>query len=85
MSDHKRFDEWTEVDCNDCQHYWDSSCDGVCKGAEAFCTSYVATRKVVIAEKVNALEKWNKWLTFGVAGCNILLSLHIIFQVMGWV
>lgn len=58
MSDHpKRFEDWEEIDCNDCSHYWDSSCDGASKGSRIGCNSYLATRSIVIPERLNSLEK----------------------------
>lgn len=58
----KRFEEWEEIDCNDCSHYWDSSCDGASKGSKIGCNSYLATRSIVIPERLNSLEKRVKWL-----------------------
>jgi hypothetical protein len=63
----KRFEDWEKVDCNECSHYWDSSCDGVSKGSKVGCTSYLATRTVVIPRKLNALEKRVKTLNRVVA------------------
>lgn len=65
MSDTKRFSDWQEVDCNDCAHYWDSSCDGVKCHAEAprkLCQSFLATRSVVIPLQIKALRSHLKWL-----------------------
>ena len=81
----KRFEDWEKVDCNECARYWDSSCDGICKGSEKPCNSFLATRSVVIPARIKELEKWNKWLTFGVVSLDVLFILHIVFQVMGWV
>lgn len=53
----KRFEDWEEVECNDCSHYWDSSCDGASKGSRIGCNSYLATRSIVIPERLNSLEK----------------------------
>ncbi len=58
----KRFEDWEEVDCNECSHYWDDSCDGVSKGSKVGCNSFLATRSVVIPARLNALENSNKWL-----------------------
>ena len=64
MNDLKRFDDYTcTVDCNECAHYWDSSCDGASKGSTAVCNSFLATRKVVIPEKINQLEERVKTLS----------------------
>lgn len=58
----KRFEDWEHVDCNDCSHYWDSSCDGASKGSKVGCNSYLATRSVVIPERLNKLENDVKFL-----------------------
>lgn len=79
----KRFEEWEEVDCNECSHYWDSSCDGA-KDSRIGCNSYLATRSVVLPAKIKHLENWNKWLTFGFICVTVLIVCHVIFQDMGW-
>lgn len=58
----KRFEDWEEVNCNECSRYWDDSCDGVKKGSRKPCTSFLATRSVVIPQQLNALRKAVKWL-----------------------
>ena len=52
----KRFDEWSEVDCNQCQHYWNDSCDSVQQGVKRPCNSFLATRKVNIPAKLDSLK-----------------------------
>lgn len=59
----KRFEDWEEVDCNECSHYWDDSCDGVSKGSRVGCNSFLATRNIVIPERINQLEKQVKTLS----------------------
>lgn len=56
----KRFEDWTDVDCNDCARYWDSSCDGVSKESKRQCNSFLATRRIVIPEQLKTLMKANK-------------------------
>lgn len=75
----KRFEEWEEVDCNECSHYWDSSCDGASKGSKIGCTSYLATRSIVVPEKLKKLERRVAWLEL-VTGVTIVL-ITIIFIV----
>lgn len=81
----KIFDEY-EVDCNTCEKYWDSSCDGVkCSkdGSESRkCTSYKAVRKLDIVETVNKhtkeikqLGKYDLWIT-------ILFLLHLLGHIL---
>lgn len=76
-SETKRFSDWQEVDCNDCAHYWDNSCDGVqcsVKGSGKPCTSFLATRSVVIPLQIKALRERLKWL-YGVV---ILEAIAIV-------
>lgn len=89
MSESKRFDEWNEVvDCNECSHYWDNSCDSpktLIKGSTTLCNSFLATRSVVIPLKLKRLEKAFKWLVacvviLGVVSIgSLVLILSIIF------
>lgn len=79
----KRFEDWEEVDCNECERWWLSQCDGASKGAKVGCNSYLATRKVVIPEKITRLEKrisdleWSLVIE-GIAFC-LALTLLCIF------
>lgn len=81
MSEQKRFENWEEVDCNDCACYWDNSCDGVIPPSQKLCNSFKATRKIVIPAKIKALEKRVEWLEwaigigFTIVGILILMRL----------
>ena len=46
------FDNWTHVECNDCQHYWNALCDGTSKGSSKPCTAFIATRSTDIPEQI---------------------------------
>ena len=59
--DGKRFSDWEEVTCNDCDNYWTGSCDGV-QGSTRLCTAYKATRGVNIPLQVKSLQNSVKWL-----------------------
>ena len=74
----KRFEEWEEVDCNDCTHYWDSSCDGASKGSRIGCNSYLATRSIVIPAMLNTLERRVKWLEWAVGIGFIILGVLVL-------
>ena len=74
----KRFEDWEKVDCNDCARYWDSSCDGVSKGSEKPCNSFLATRNVVIPSKIKALEEVNTWLAVWCLFLTICLILGVV-------
>jgi hypothetical protein len=57
MSENNRiFDEFPKVDCNECSRYWDNSCDGVLKGSEKPCNSFLATRSVILPEEIKSLK-----------------------------
>ena len=82
----KRFEDWEEVDCNECERYWLNQCDGaktLGKGSNLPCTSFLATRKVVIPLQIKALQNENKSVT----KCIVLLSLieliHILIHLFG--
>ena len=77
MSDPKRFEDWNQVDCNECARYWDSSCDGVSKGSEKPCNSYIATRDIVLPEKIKRLETRFMWLEWAMIFELVLFILFI--------
>ncbi len=65
----KIFDNWEEIDCNECAKYWDSSCDGVkssAKGSKRLCNSFLATRSVIIPQEINRLKKAIRCLKWSV-------------------
>lgn len=58
----KIFDDFPQVDCNECELYWLNQCDGVHKARERTCNSFKASRCVVIPEQIKSLQKRLKWL-----------------------
>lgn len=57
MSEHKRFDDYTDVkECTECEHWWTSACDGTSFGSERPCTGFLACRRVSIPEDIKALQ-----------------------------
>ena len=57
------FEDFPTVDCNDCQHYWDNSCDGVDVSSEAQnrpCKTFLATRKISIPQEIKSLKNENR-------------------------
>lgn len=69
-----RFDE-TYVDCNNCTHYWDNSCDGVSERQKRPCTAYLATRHTDIPKRLKAVEK--RILTLSMS--NLFFGLALIY------
>ena len=66
----KRFSEWVEVDCNQCERWWLNQCDGckdTLKGSKMPCNSFLATRQVKIPQEINELKKAIKGLKTAIA------------------
>lgn len=80
----KRFSEWVEVDCNECQRYWDNSCDGckdALKGSKMPCNSFLATRSVIIPQQIEQLKTTINGLKTAIlilALCVGMLALMVI-------
>lgn len=76
------FDDFPTVDCNDCTHYWDDSCDGAVKGSQRLCKTFSATRRVIYPQEIKSLKKAVRELKvhmFVAYGCIIMLgAAHII-------
>lgn len=82
----KRFDEWTTVDCNECVHWWDNSCDGaktLGKGSNLRCTSFLATRKVIIPLQIKRLQNDVKWLKIGIVSIAIIDMVFTLLLIFG--
>jgi hypothetical protein len=73
------FSEWEECDCNQCEHYWDSSCDGVAKDKRKVCGQFSATRSVIIPEQIKDLYRLVKWVMWS----EILIAVGVIIHVIG--
>ena len=59
----KRFEDWEDVDCNQCAEYWSDNCDGTPKGSKRVCNSFKATRSVIIPLQIKRLERRLEGLT----------------------
>lgn len=55
------FDDFPEVDCNQCECYWTNQCDGTPIGSEKPCKTFKAIRRVSIPDELkdaqNSLER----------------------------
>lgn len=73
------FDDYQELkDCNECQPYWVGSCDGVSEGARKPCNSFIATRRVVIPQQIDALTERLDRLRKGCIATDIIIILHLL-------
>ena len=74
----KRFEDWKEVDCEECEYWWTSSCDGVSKGSKLPCNSFLATRRVIIPEQIKSLQRTNKRLRWAIVLLSLAMVVHHI-------
>lgn len=80
MSDKpKIFEDFPTVDCNECELYWINQCDGVQKAQKRSCTTFKATRSVVIPEEIKWLKTRLKRLTRALVILGVTELLTIIF------
>lgn len=78
-----RFDNWEAVvDCNDCESYWNESCDGVSDGSTRLCRAFTARRKVNIPLQLKdqqmAIERLDRYST----RLNILLIMLALAHIL---
>lgn len=87
-TDKKRFEEYPIVECDNCTHYWDNSCDGLSESQERVCETFLATRRINSLEKIKWLESAlirarKACVILGVvSGVNLLLLLLHLMGVM---
>ncbi len=78
MTEPKRFDDYL-ADCNECQHYWNDTCDGAKPHDTRPCTSFKATRKVDIPEQIKKLDNEVKVLK----KCYVFLTfMYMLFHLI---
>lgn len=77
-SDRKVFDEWTDVDCNNCQRYWLDQCDGTKVNETKICNSFLATRKTDIPMQIKRLDKDLNWIKGVLIFYGIVILLLLI-------
>ncbi len=78
----KVFDDFKEVDCEECESWQLNQCDGVPVGSQRSCTAYKAVRRLNTPLQIKALQKGYKDLrTASIINsvAIILLALAVIF------
>lgn len=78
----KIFEEWTEVDCNQCELYFLNQCDGVKNNSKKKCTGFLATRHVIIPEQIKQLQDSIKRLRYSYFTLGIILVIHILLELL---
>ena len=53
----KVFDDFKEVDCEECESWQLNQCDGVPVGSQRSCTAYKAVRRLNTPLQIKALQK----------------------------
>jgi hypothetical protein len=53
----KVFDDFKEVDCEECESWQLNQCDGVHVGSQRSCTAYKAVRRLNTPQQIKALQK----------------------------
>lgn len=82
-SEKKIFDDYPVADCNICENYWLSACDGAHTGTTRLCTTFKAVRLVNIPLQIKSLQRAYKWLVGGYVALAVLFIAHIVFHVLG--
>ena len=75
----KIFDE-THVDCNDCTHYWDDTCDGTSKVKP--CTAFHACKSSDLPKRIEYLESHVKGLYRINFVMTVLFIIHLISHII---
>lgn len=79
----KKFDDWQDVNCNECSNWWNDSCTGVPAGVKKPCNSFLAQRSVIIPEEIKALKSEIKWLSWHIITLYIVVCIHVVLDILG--
>ena len=85
MSEKKVFEDFPEVDCNQCEPYWNNQCDGTTKGSDRLCNGFRPVRRVKIPEELESLRKRLEWLNVALTLESIVIVAHLLSHIFGWV
>ena len=82
MVDTKIFDDFPEVECNNCEPYWNNQCDGTPVGSERPCKAFKATRKVDIPDELDALRTHLTCLSVAFMLLGVAFVCHMIAHIV---
>ena len=85
MNDRKVFDEFPTVDCNECERWWLDQCDGVKateKGSKRACSTFIATRQLIIPKQIESLQKRVKLLGWALILLGVAHLIHLIGEIV---
>ena len=74
----KVFDDYDAL-CDDCQHYWNSVCDGVKTGSNKMCSSFKVIKKLDYGKRIveveHKVERMELLCFWGTVALGILLCV----------
>jgi len=77
------FDSWEDLkDCDDCERYYNSQCDGVAVDQKRNCTQYVATRRASFEGNLNKLERQMKGLKRDIIIVNVCVFALLMIRLI---
>ena len=86
MNDEKNtkiFDDFPTVDCNKCERYYLNQCDGVAKGVQKPCRTFLATRSESIPAEIKSLRKALRGLEWSVVLIAVWCLIHALLEMIG--
>ena len=78
----KKFDDWQDVNCNECSNWWNDSCTGAPAGVKKPCNSFLAQRSVIIPEEIKSLKREIKWLSRYIIVLYIVVWINIVLDIL---
>lgn len=78
----KKFDDWQDVNCNECSNWWNDSCTGAPAGVKKPCNSFLAQRSVIIPEEIKSLKREIKWLSRYIIILYIVVWINIVLDIL---
>lgn len=80
------FEEWVEVECEQCERWWLNQCDG-CRdgvnGSKTPCNSFLATRSVIIPQQINDLKRcvFGLKIAIGIVSSVVAILVAVLMEV----
>ncbi len=79
------FDDWEDVkECDDCERYYNSQCDGMDIGKKRKCTQFVATRSRKFEDDLRNLERECRRLKWYAVALNAFVITFLVSLLVRW-
>lgn len=76
------FDDYNHVNCLDCHHYWNDTCDGPPTGLERPCTAFLATKRVDIPAQIKELQNGLKVVLYGSIALTACFLIYVTVDML---